>query len=191
MGLHTFHGILRSPQKPACVTHMSGMKCHPSEAAESFFVGHLSGVRCRTGLEMDTDRLIGAWNLVSCFEIKSYGNNDSSSADIGKLIYTADGHVSAQIVQQDLRRFQSDDWRVASEAECAAAWKRYFGYFGTYSVDSERQVITHHIEGAWFPNLIGTDQLRRYRFEDSRLVLDADTTWGCIRAIWKRASASS
>jgi len=140
---------------------------------------------------MTVDRLIGAWDLASCVEIKSDGRKDSSSPGIGKLIYTADGHVSAQIVQRDLGRFQSDDWRVASDAESATAWKSYFGYFGTYFVDPERQVITHHIEGAWFPNLIGTDQLRRYRFDGSRLVLDADTAWGCIRAIWERAAASS
>ena len=128
---------------------------------------------------------------MSCFEVNSEGHNDSSSPDIGKLIYTADGHVSAQIVQRDLSRFQSDDWRVASEAESASAWKSYFGYFGTYSMDSERQVITHHIEGASFPNLTGTNQVRRYRFDGSRLILDADTAWDCIRAIWERATKTS
>ena len=140
---------------------------------------------------MALEQLIGAWNLVSWFELNSEDHDGRLSPDIGKLIYTADGHVSAQIVQRDLGRFQSDDWRVASEAEITSAWKRYFGYFGTYSVDSGRQVITHRIEGAWFPNLIGTDQLRRYRFDGSRLVLDADTAWGCIRAIWERAPARS
>jgi hypothetical protein len=140
---------------------------------------------------MPVNRLIGAWDLVSWSEIKSDGNTDPSPGDIGKLIYTAEGYVSAQIVRRDLDHFQYDDWRRASEAEIATAWKGYFGYFGTYSVDAARQVITHHIEGASFPNLVGTNQVRHYRFEDSRLILDADTAWGRVRAIWERAAAKS
>jgi hypothetical protein len=69
------------------------------------------------------------------------------------------------------------------------AWKGYFGYFGTYSVDSGERSVTHRIEGAWFPNLVGTDQVRRYRFEDMRLILDADTAWGHVRIIWERSAS--
>ena len=138
---------------------------------------------------MAVERLIGAWNLVSWFEIKSDGNSTVPPDDIGRLIYTADGHVSAQIVRRSSSRFQSDDWRSASDAEISTAWKSYFGYFGTYTVDSGRQLITHHIEGAFFPNLVGTDQVRRYRFEDSQLILEADTAWGSIRAAWERATS--
>jgi len=94
-------------------------------------------------------------------------------------------------MQKDFGPFRKDDWRSAWDTEIAAAWKSYFGYFGTYSVDPERQRITHHIGGAFFPNLVGTDQVRWYRFEGERLVLDADTEWGRIRAIWERAPATS
>jgi hypothetical protein len=139
---------------------------------------------------MIIDRLTGAWNLVSLLEVGSEGTIDPSPGDIGKLIYSADGHVSAQIVRKDLSPFQHDNWRRASDAECATAWKSYFGYFGTYSVDVARQLITHHVEGASFPNLVGTDQLRHFHFEGSRLILDADTAWGRVRAIWERAAAT-
>jgi hypothetical protein len=137
------------------------------------------------------DRLIGAWNLVSWFETRPDGGIDHHLDDgwIGKLIYTADGHVSAQIVQKNLHRFIDEDYRNASAAESAAAWKGYFGYFGTFSVDPRQRSITHHIEGAWFPNLAGTDQVRRYRFEDSRLILEADSAWGHVGVIWTRAAA--
>jgi hypothetical protein len=138
---------------------------------------------------MTVARLIGAWDLVSLFEVGSEGKTDPSPGDIGKLIYSADGHVSAQIVRKNLSPFESDDWRRASEAESVEAWKSYFGYFGTYSVDAARQVITHRIEGASFPNLVGTDQLRHYHFEGSQLILDADAAWGRLRAIWERAAA--
>jgi hypothetical protein len=75
---------------------------------------------------------------------------------------------------------------VATAEEKAAAWGNYFGYFGTYTLDEQAQAITHHIEGSWFPNLVGTRQVRYYHFEGSQLVLDADTEWGQVRIVWKK-----
>ena len=139
-------------------------------------------------VEAVIDRLTGTWEFDAWYETDSDGSlayrADKETA--GKLIYTADGHVSAQLAQKDVARLSEDDDRRASEAESATAWKAYFGYFGTWSVDVARQVVIHHIEGAWFPNLIGTDQLRRYRFEGERLLLDADTAWGRVGVVWKR-----
>jgi len=139
------------------------------------------------------ERLIGAWDFEQWFETKSDGAVDYSGSEgwSGKLIYTADGHVSAQLVRGGITRFTDDDYRNATAAESATAWQAYFGYFGTWSLDVERQTIIHHIEGAWFPNLIGTDQLRRYRFEGKRLLLQADVAWGRVGAAWKRAAAQS
>jgi hypothetical protein len=47
----------------------------------------------------------------------------------------------------------------------------------------------HHIEGSWFPNLIGTDQVRYFRFEGDQIVLDADTEWGQVRIVWEKKRA--
>jgi hypothetical protein len=108
-------------------------------------------------------------------------------AAIGQLLYSADGHVAAQLARKDAKPLSEDDWRAAPTAESAKAWKSYFGYFGTFSIDTEEEAVVHHVEGAWFPNLAHTDQVRYYRFEGERLVLDADTAWGKVRIVWKRA----
>jgi hypothetical protein len=105
-------------------------------------------------------------------------------------MYTADGHVSAQLVRADQQVFGSDDWREATPAEMTAAWPNYFGYFGTYTIDADNAAITHHIESGWFPNLVGTKQLRYFRFDAQRLVLDADTSWDRVRIVWERARPS-
>jgi len=62
----------------------------------------------------------------------------------------------------------------------------YFGYFGTYTIDENAGTVTHHIEESWFPNLIGTQQVRHYRFQRNQLVLNADTEWGQVKIVWKR-----
>lgn len=95
--------------------------------------------------------------------------------------------MSVHIARAGQRRFVSADWQRAGAEEMCAAWPNYFGYFGRFTLDGESGVVTHHIEGSWFPNLVGTDHVRRFRFEDGRLVLDADTDWGAVRNIWEKA----
>ncbi|HEX3288257.1 MAG TPA: lipocalin-like domain-containing protein [Mycobacterium sp.] len=122
---------------------------------------------------------------------------------LGQLMYTADGHVSAQLVRADQQVFGSDDWREATPAEMTAAWPNYFGYFGTYTIDADNAAITHHIESGWFPNLVGTKQLRHFRFDAQRLVarrryvlgsrqdrLGASATLTCRAVALSRTSAA-
>jgi hypothetical protein len=137
------------------------------------------------------ERLIGAWTLVEWSERQPGGSRAFPLGEdaIGQIVYTADGHVAAQLARRDRRdrrSFPSKDWREAGKEDAARAFKEYFGYFGTFSIDTDRQVVTHHVEGSWFPNLEADDQERHYRFENSLLVLDADTDWGKVRIVWRK-----
>jgi hypothetical protein len=133
--------------------------------------------------------LLGAWNLRTWFEVKSNGDRvfPLGQDAIGQIVYSADGHVAAQLMARQPERFQSDDWREASATESARAWKQYFGYFGRFTVDLSASTVIHHVEGSWFPNLIGTNQRRRFQFEGSLLILHADTEWGRVEIVWERA----
>jgi hypothetical protein len=135
------------------------------------------------------DRLVGAWTLESWVEIKASGKEvyPLGKRAIGQIIYSAEGQVAAQLMRRKRKRFDTENWTDASKGESARAWKEYFGYFGTYSVDLRRRAVVHHVEGSWFPNLRHTNQVRYFRFEGSRLVLDADTKWGRVRIVWQRA----
>jgi hypothetical protein len=132
-------------------------------------------------------QLLGSWHLVSwnIEDAKSVRYPLGPDA-IGQLSYDAAGRMSAQLVRQRQSRFKQDDWQRATTEEKSAAWSGYFGYFGTYSIDEDAQVVTHHIEGSWFPNLVGSEQERHYRLEGRRLVLDADTAWGRVNIIWEK-----
>jgi hypothetical protein len=132
--------------------------------------------------------LLGAWRLVTWQSIADDGTTSYPLGDdaIGQLMYDDADRVSAQLVRVNQRRFASDDWRQASAEEMCAAWPGYFGYFGTFTVDAEAAAVTHHIDAGWFPNLAGTEQERRYRFEGGQLVLNAGTTWGQVRIVWEK-----
>ncbi|MBV8933571.1 MAG: lipocalin-like domain-containing protein [Kutzneria sp.] len=132
--------------------------------------------------------LIGAWRLASWQSIDPDGTVGYPLGQdaVGQLMYDEGGRVSAQLVRSGQPGFASDDWRRASAGEMCAAWPAYFGYFGTFSVDATVGTVTHHVEAGWFPNLADTEQVRHYRFEDDRLVLDAETEWGRVRIVWER-----
>ena len=87
----------------------------------------------------------------------------------------------------DLRARLAGSWRLVSWD-----WRdAKGGYFGTYRVDESAGTITHHIEGSWFPNLVGTEQVRQYSLDGSRLSLHAETPWGRVTIVWKKVGASS
>jgi hypothetical protein len=50
-----------------------------------------------------------------------------------------------------------------------AAYNAYLAYFGTYTVDASKHVVTHHVEGSLAPDYTDTDQPRTFRLEGDRL----------------------
>ena len=132
------------------------------------------------------ERLLGSWRLVSSEWRTAAGPVDSPFGNdpLGLLTYDAAGTVSAQLMRRNPSRFESDDLLRATPQEKAHSWSGYFGYFGTYSLSED--VVTHHVEGSSFPNLVGTDQVRHCRLDGNRLTLDADTPWGSVRIVWEK-----
>ena len=108
---------------------------------------------------------------------------------LGQVVYTVDGRMSAQLVRADRAAFASDDYHGAPVEAAAAAFQQYFGYFGSSKIDAGAGTVTHFIEGAWFPNLENKAQVRTFRLEENRLILEAATPWGVIRNTWRRPGA--
>jgi len=143
------------------------------------------------GPEDVRQRLLGSWRLVTWEEHSAGDEVDYplGPGAVGQLTYSPSGQVSAQLVRPGQSRFADEDWRKATVDERADAWVGYFGYFGRYSIDERAGTVTHHVEGAWFPNLVGTDQVRHYHLDDDILTLDADTAWGRVRIVWERITS--
>ncbi len=124
-------------------------------------------------IEVANSQLIGTWRLVS-FESRDesgeirypLGNNA-----LGQLSYGAEGRMSVILVRPDRLPFASGDMRRGTDAEVRSAFEGFIGYFGTYSVDAAAGTVTHHVQGASFPNWMEGDQVRFCKLEGSRLVL--------------------
>jgi hypothetical protein len=133
-------------------------------------------------------KFIGSWTLVS-YELrltsgvvtKPFGDHP-----IGRIIYQKSGQMSAQLMHPASGPFANTDPLKATNDETDRAWRNYIGYWGTFSVDPNGGTVIHRIEGGWFPNWIGQKQIRSFRFERDRLILEADSPAWHATLIWQR-----
>jgi len=124
--------------------------------------------------------LLGTWRLLS-YEARNpdgrvqypLGENVS-----GLLVYDGAGNMSAHVTKNDRPLFAAKDPARGTDAELRTAFADYGSYFGTYNIDEANQTVTHHVRGAWYPNWIGHDQVRHFKFDGNRLLLSTP------RAIW-------
>ncbi len=134
--------------------------------------------------------LAGTWRMVSIEGHSSDGTitRDWGPEPLGIWIFTENGYLSVQIVDPNREPFQSGDFLRPTEEELKQAFAGYFGYFGTYTIDDEAGEVVFHVEGAAYPNYIGTDQQRFFSIEGNQLTVqtpperagNADVTYVAI-----------
>lgn len=135
---------------------------------------------------IDQNSFVGTWKLVS-LEVTQpdgtihypYGKNV-----VGYLIYTADGYMSAVIMDPDRRQSDPNFPRETLLAQTlpdldrARAYNTYLSYCGTYTIDGS--TVTHHVKAGLIPSWTGSEQPRPFKFEQGYLILGVDNqklTW--------------
>ncbi len=137
----------------------------------------------------DSDPFVGTWKLVS-WEVKQsdgtihylYGKDV-----VGYLIYTADGYMSAEIMDPD--RQQNDPnfplemaaAQTLPDPDRARAYSTYLSYCGTYTV--EGNTVIHHVKAGLIPSWTGSEQVRLFKFDEGNLIIGS----GKQKLIWERA----
>lgn len=123
------------------------------------------------------EKLVGTWRLMSADDFDSdthqwipytFGN-----PPCGYFIYDATGHASIQIMTTPPVKLAAHDNPTPDEA--LAIFNGYIAYFGTYTVNESH--IHHHVEGAWDPSQVGSDQIRPYELSGDRLVIGDQKTY--------------
>ncbi|HSU97387.1 MAG TPA: lipocalin-like domain-containing protein [Gemmatimonadaceae bacterium] len=111
--------------------------------------------------------IVGTWELLTFESRDSAGvtTHPLGKRPKGILVYDQEQRVSAQLFDPDRPRFASGDRATGTDAEVRAAFNGAFAYYGRYLLDTARSLVTHHVEGASFPNWIGTDLVREYRID--------------------------
>ena len=112
---------------------------------------------------------IGTWTLRST-ERKSLDTGATTplwgARPSGTLIYTAEGRMSALVLADDRKAAAS---AMPTEAEALSLFKSMVAYAGRYTIEPTR--VIHHVEQSWNQAWTGTDVVRFYKFDGSRLTL--------------------
>ncbi len=132
---------------------------------------------------------VGTWKLVAWEVAKPDGSIQYlySKDVVGYLIYTADGYMSAEIMDPDRR--QSDPsfpLEIAAaqtllNSDRVRAYSTYLSYCGTYTVQGN--TVIHHVKAGLIPSWTGSEQVRHFKFDQGRLILGL----GNQKLIWERA----
>ena len=136
--------------------------------------------------------LVGTWRLVSMEDTMNDGSvrppERFGAHSIGFLMYTADGHMCASIMNPD--RPPLRDPAKATDAEKVAYYDTFIAYCGNYKLDAENSVVTHYPVVAWTPAYVGSQQERPFRIEGKRLTITVENPLPKVAKrtlVWERA----
>jgi Lipocalin-like domain len=143
---------------------------------------------------MGPTSVVGTWRLVSSEGRSSAGDVSRPYGDgpVGLLLYGPDGYMSATLMRPDRPPFASGDRLRGTLEEVRLASEGFLAYCGTYDLDASKGLIVHHVTAADFPNIVGTDLVRRFVMENGYLALEtqpvlrAGKTW-VFRLTWAPA----
>jgi hypothetical protein len=118
---------------------------------------------------------MGTWRLVSLEARNSNGEviYPYGRDAFGMLMYDLGGYMSVLLMHRDRPKFASDDLLRGTPEEIRTAFEGCDAYCGTYEVNEEKGIITHHVEGSRFPNWVDTDQIRYFEFSGNQLILNS------------------
>jgi len=145
------------------------------------------------------EELIGTWRLVGM----EYAGSKGSTADpfyqagsTGIIMYQPSGWMSVHIVAPHRRAWHMADTRLpaavtSQDAQLkAAAFDSYYAYFGTWDLDEESSMLTHHVISSLIPAESGLDYAQSVTLERGRLVFTTRSADGgetiVRRKVWER-----
>ena len=139
----------------------------------ALFLLATAGASTPTDAAAQTERFLGAWTLVEWTNVRDgetfhpYGENPA-----GQIVYTPTGRMTAALMNPPARPGEDP--------------QQFIAYWGSYTVDMAAGTVTHHVEGSLSAGMIGTDQVRSFRFEGAdRIVLSpggqSELTWMKVR----------
>jgi hypothetical protein len=115
----------------------------------------------------EVSSIVGVWRVEQFCDIDDASGKVSEPFGphpIGYFIYLPTGQLSIQVMDPS--------------PHAADVKPKYFGYFGTYTVDAKTSTVVHHVQGGTIMDYIGTDQVRRYRISGDTLSI-GDTPLPC------------
>jgi hypothetical protein len=124
--------------------------------------------------------IVGTWRLVEFTDLDTtsgkwifrYGKNPK-----GYFTYTKSGIVNLNISSDNPLKISADSAKRFDINLFNFTNTNSVGYFGTYTVDLEKSIVTHHVKGGSLPWYIDTDQERPFSIKGDTLIINNNKTW--------------
>lgn len=126
------------------------------------------------------NKLVGTWKLIEFADLDSltgqwkyrYGKHPR-----GYFTYTKSNIVNLNI-SSEIPLNISEDSAKHFDINLSNLIDNYsLGYFGTYTIDYSKSIVTHHVKGGAIPWYIDTDQPRPFILKDDTLMIGDNKTW--------------
>jgi hypothetical protein len=140
---------------------------------------------------MTASQFLGSWKLVS-WQIPGPAGQPyfplGPNAK-GLLVYAPDGYMFAALMAVGRPDFFGSDPLGGTAYETLNAMRGYHTYCGRYRLEEGR--VVHTVEMSLYPNMLGSKQVRYYRFEGERLILSTPPVTragvtGVAELIWRK-----
>jgi hypothetical protein len=116
------------------------------------------------------ETLEGRWRLLAAEDVTSAGDvfrYPWGRHPVGSIVVDH-GSCYLQIMSGDVPSI--DAAKPAGDQMKALILSSYIAYTGPCTIDETEKSVTFHVEAAWRPDYVGTEQKRFYRFENGRLL---------------------
>ena len=129
--------------------------------------------------QTDAERFVGDYTLISYVTFPEAGTAVDMPY-VGRLSYDSAGNMSGLGMPSGLPE---------REREAGSRLTGGFAYWGKVTVDDEKKIVVHHVEGSpLMPSWVGGDNVRFYEFEGDLLRLSLKNAEGRTTATltWRR-----
>lgn len=132
-----------------------------------------SGGWAQSSVEDIRQRVVGTWKLVSSERTLKNGKKIfdplTGPRGTGYLIYSADGHMCAALMNPDRPAWKNK--AKPTDQERLSDFNGFYAYCGRYEIDAEKHILVHLPDVAMTQDFVGSRQIRPYRFEGRRMIL--------------------
>lgn len=128
--------------------------------------------------EETTKSIVGTWKLIEYADLnETEGKWEYPYGKVkGYFTYTKNNIVNLNLSNEIPMELSRDSFNT-QKMTFKDVWTNSVGYFGKYSIDYEKSVVIHHVEGGSLPWYVGTDQERPFYFEGDTLIIGYKNDW--------------
>lgn len=124
--------------------------------------------------------IVGTWRLIEFTDFDAANGKwifPFGRTPGGFFTYTKSGIMNLNICSDNPLKISADSAKKFNINLFDFINTNSLGYFGTYTVDLEKSIVTHHVKGGSLPWYIDTDQKRPFTIKGDTLIIDNNKTW--------------